>query len=451
MNKDLTRGAPQSVLWRFCLPLFGSVIFQQLYNIADSWVAGRFIGEQALAAVSNSYEITLIYLAIAFGCNIGCSVITSRYFGAKDMDRVKTTVSTAFIASLTACITLMLIGLIGGGLLLRLMRTPEGTLMADSLLYLRIYTLGLPFVFFYNLSTGIFTALGDSRTPFWFLSVSSVVNIGMDILFVQGLGMRVEGVAWATLICQGVSCVLSVLIVLKRLRSLKAGRQVKLFDRVIFRQFLGIAVPSALQQSFISIGNIILQGVINNFKDAVMAGYGAGVKLNNLVITSFTTLGNGISNYTSQNIGADKPERVHPGFKAGLKMVTILSVVLGSLYFIFPEALLRFFIQDPTEEAIRSGVLFLRILSPFYIVVSCKLISDGVLRGAGKMKQFMIGTFTDLVLRVALAILLSSTALGWVGIWCAWPIGWILGTGLSLIYYRQSGWHRGLDTKETAG
>ena len=202
MNKDLTVGKPSQVLWQFCLPMFGSIIFQQLYNIADSLVAGKFIGENALAAVGNSYEITLIFIAFAFGCNIGCSVIVSRYFGAKEYDDMKTSVYTALIGSAVLCAVLMVFGLLGCRSLLELINTPE-EILADSALYLDIYVLGLPFMFFYNIATGIFSALGDSKTPFYFLAVSSLSNIGVDILFVAGFHMGVAGVAWATFLCQG--------------------------------------------------------------------------------------------------------------------------------------------------------------------------------------------------------------------------------------------------------
>ena len=195
MNKDLTSGKPSSVLWKFCLPLFGSIIFQQLYNIADSFVAGKFIGNDALAAVGNSYEITLIFIAFAFGCNIGCSVVVSNFFGAKKYGEMKTSVYTSLIAGGVLCGVLMLFGSIFCGGLLRLINTPEN-IFADSKLYLDIYIYGLPFVFFYNIATGIFSALGDSKTPFVFLACSSVANIGMDILFVAAFKMGVAGVAW---------------------------------------------------------------------------------------------------------------------------------------------------------------------------------------------------------------------------------------------------------------
>ena len=181
MNHDLTTGTPRTVLWQFCLPLFGSVIFQQLYNIADSLIAGKFIGENALAAVGNSYEITLIFIAFAMGCNIGCSVVVSQLFGAKNYKDMKTAVYTTIIACAVLCGVLMLFGILSADGLLNLMNTPEA-IYEDSKLYLDIYIWGLPFLIFYNLSTGIFSAMGDSKTPFIFLACSSLSNIGMDIL-----------------------------------------------------------------------------------------------------------------------------------------------------------------------------------------------------------------------------------------------------------------------------
>lgn len=320
MNKDLTVGNPQKVLWKFCLPLFGSIIFQQLYNIADSLVAGKFIGENALAAVGNSYEITLIFIAFAFGCNMGCSIIVSQLFGAKDYSKLKSAVSTACIFSAFLCLLLMVVGALGCGSLLHLIRTPEEVFF-DSKLYLDIYIWGLPFVFFYNIATGIFSALGDSKTPFYFLAVSSTSNIAVDILFVKAFNMGVAGVAWATFLCQGISCILAVWTVWIRIKKIQVMGKPKLFDIDLLKKIVVIAVPSILQQSFISLGNILIQSVINGFGASVMAGYSAAVKLNNMVITSFTTIGNGISNFSAQNLGSHKYERIKEGFRAGIKMV----------------------------------------------------------------------------------------------------------------------------------
>lgn len=435
MNKDLTVGKPQTVLWQFSLPLLGSILFQQLYNIADSLVAGKFVGENALAAVGNAYEITLIFIAFAFGSNIGCSVVISRLFGARKYGDLRTAVTTTFIAVGVLCAALMGLGLALCKPMLGLINTPAEVL-GDCMLYLDIYVLGLPFLFFYNVSTGIFSAMGDSRTPFIFLAISSTANILVDILFVTAFSMGVAGVAWATFLCQGVSCVLAVLALFRRLRTLPACGRPPLFSLPLLHNIVAIAVPSTLQQSFVSVGNIVIQSVINGYGPGVMAGYSAAIKLNNLVITCFTQLGNGMSNYVSQNIGAGKPERLEPGFLAGLKMSYALLLPVLALYFLFPQGPISVFMEDSGSAAMHTGVQFLRIVSPFYLVILVKLIADGVLRGAGLMSQFMASTFTDLLLRVLLCIALSS-ALGVVGIWCSWPIGWIIGTLLSLLFYHR--------------
>lgn len=437
MNKDLTVGNPGPALWRFCLPLFGSMIFQQLYNIADSWVAGRFIDEKALAAVGISYEITLVFIAFAFGCNMGCSVITALYFGSHDNRKVRTSVSTAAIATGALCLFLTLAGLIFSAPLLRIINTPDA-IFSDSLIYLRIYIISLPFVFFYNLSTGVFSALGDSLTPFIFLAVSSVSNIGLDIIFVKTLSLGVAGIAWATFICQSIACILAVITVICRLSRLPVSGNPRIWDGHIFRKILAIAVPTTIQQTFISVGNILIQGMINGFGESVVAGYSAAIKLNNLVITAFTTLANGVSNFTSQNIGAGKYKRIKEGYGASLKMVLILSIPFLLLYLIFREPLLKFFIDKPTLESVRAGSLFLLTTVPFYPVASVKIVSDGILRGARYMTRFMTATFTDLVLRVVLAAVLSSTSLGYLGIWYAWPVGWVAGTILSFILCRKA-------------
>ena len=442
MNKDLTVGKSSTVLWQFCLPLFGSIIFQQLYNIADSFVAGKFVGENALAAVGNSYEVTLIFIAFAFGCNIGCSVIVSQLFGAKEYKDLKTAVYTTLISGGVLCVLLMAVGIIFCTDLLTLINTPEAV-MADSKLYLDIYIFGLPFVFFYNIATGIFSALGDSKTPFIFLVCSSLSNIGVDILFVTAFNMGVSGVAWATFICQGVSCVLAMLFVFRRLATIKTQEKPAVFSWNLFKRIAVVAVPSILQQSFISVGNIIIQGIINNFGASVMAGYSASIKLNNLVITSLTTLGNGISNFTAQNLGAGKLKRVSEGFRAGLKLVWLLCVPLTLLYLFAGKYLVYVFMDNPTGTAMDVGVEILRILSPFYFVVSAKLAADGVLRGAGMMKKFMIATFTDLILRVVLAEVLSRIQeLGATGIWLAWPIGWTIAMVISILFYRTGSWRK---------
>lgn len=440
MNKDLTTGDERRVLTAFALPLLGSMIFQQLYNIADSLVAGKFLGEQALAAVGNSYEITLIFIAFAFGCNMGASVIVSQFFGARRYKDVKTAVHTSYIAVAVVCLALTLFGLVGTDGLLGMINTPQ-EIFSDSALYLDIYIYGLFFLFFYNIATGIFSALGDSRTPFIFLALSSTANIFADILFVSAFGMGVDGVAWATFICQGISCILANLVLFRRLRGIEDKG--KAFDARILGRFLVVAIPSILQQSFISVGNIILQSLINSFGYSVIAGYSAAIKLNNLIITSVTTLANAVSSFTAQNIGAGNFERVKRGWSVGRNISWCFVVPVSLLFVFLSDTFLLIFMDSGALDAMASGRAFLRIVSPFYCVVAVKLISDAVLRGSGDMKPFMIATFSDLILRVVLAFVFSFF-LGSIGIWLSWPVGWTIGTFISIYYYKSGHYQKHL-------
>ena len=442
MNRDLTVGDIRPAIWRFTLPLLGSMLFQQLYNIADSLVAGKFLGADALAAVGNSYEITLIFIAFAFGSNMGSSVIVSQYFGAGRRKEMKTAITTTFIAAFVLSIVLMALGISFTDILLEAIKTPP-VLLEMSALYLDIYIYGLLFLFFYNIATGIFTAMGDSRTPFIFLAISSTANIGADILFVTAFGMGVDGVAWATFICQGVSSILAVGALIIRLRKIGEKKEkAPIFSWTILMQITKVAVPSILQQSFVSVGNILIQSVINSFGTAVMAGYAASIKLNNMVITSITTIGNGISGFAAQNFGAGKLERVTKGRREGLLLSSVFSIIASLLFVFLGRYILLLFMNSDAEAALNEGMRFLRIVAPFYVMIGVKIITDAVIRGSGDMIPFMISTFSDLILRVALAFILSALLNGAIGIWLSWPIGWAVGTLISCLFYRSGHWKK---------
>ena len=440
MNKDLTSGDPAKGLILYTLPLLGSVFFTQLYNVADSLVAGNFLGESALAAVGNASEITLIYTAFAFGCNMGCSVVISQLFGSGDHKALRTAVSTSYISFGFLCAVLTLLGLMFSPAALELIRTPA-EIFGASKTYIIIYTLGMPFVFFYNIATGIFSALGDSRTPFIFLAASSSANIFVDILFVTAFGMNVEGLAWATVLCQGASCVLAIVSLSKRLKTMNDDGSNGAFSAATLRKILRVAIPSILQQAFISVGNIAVQGVINGFGESVMAGSTAALKLNAIATSCLTADANGLSTYTAQNIGADRSDRVRSGYRAALLLGAATCIPLVVCYFGFGNFFVSLFMEGGSETALATGRLFLRIVSPFYFVVMLKIMTDGVLRGAGAINYFMISTFADLFLRVILSMIFAKL-FGSVGIWCSWPVGWTIGTALSLIFYASGVWKR---------
>lgn len=434
-NRNLTVGEPGKVIRSYCLPLFGSVFFQQLYNLADSFVAGRFIDESALAAVGNGYEITMVFIAFAVGCSTGCSVTTARHFGAKQNAKVWTAITTALIATAAVCALLTFSGLVFTPSLLRMIHTPD-SIFTHSVTYLRIYAYGLPFLLFYNVAVGIFSALGDSRTPFYFLTASSIANIILDIVFVSQLHMGVDGVAWATFLCQGAACVPAVLVVWKKVGSLRINRS-PCITRQSLSEFCYVAVPTIFQQAVIVAGNMILQGVVNTYGVVVTAGYSVAVKLVNLVTTYFTTIGTGLTNYTSQNLGARLPQRVREGVRASIKLVWIIALAMCLLYECFPSILVRIFVNKPTGDVMRTATDFLRIASPFFFAPALKIMCDAYFCGAKRMGLVVFTLALDLGLRALAAVLCSALFHTALSVWFAWPIGWTVAAGITLALYKR--------------
>lgn len=443
MNTDLTEGSSRRMLWAFSIPMLLSVVFQQLYNIVDSIIAGRFIGEDALAAVGASYPITMIYMAFAVGSSIGCAVVVSTLFGSRHYGRLKTAVCTIFFACAGSSLLITFLGLWQGDALLRLILTPEN-IFSDASLYLRIYTLGFVFLFLYNICTGIFTSLGDSRTPLYFLIGSSFGNIALDVFFVIVLKKGVAGVAWATLLAQGAASLLALLSLLHRLSQLKTAESYRIFSMQTLGRVAAVAIPSILQQCFVSIGNLFIQSLVNSFGSAVIAGYSAAIKLNTFSVTCMTTLSNGLSSFTAQNLGAGKKSRVQEGFRAGVLLGVLVCVPFFLLYFFFSQFSAGLFLKaGESPAAIQASASFLKIVSPFYFIVTVKVMCDGVLRGGSAMLYFMTTTFTDLLLRVLLAFLFAKGLhLGAMGIWMSWPFGWTLSTLLSYAFYRHRPWEK---------
>ncbi len=434
--KDLTSGKPSKVLWSYTIPMFLSVIFQQLYNIADSVIAGRFAGEDALAAVGASYPVTMIFNAIAIGCNIGSSVVIARIFGSHDFARMRTAISTTVISAVISSVMLTAVGLAICKPIMQFLNTPEN-IFNDSSLYLKIYIGGFAFLFLYNIATAIFVSVGDSKTPLFFLICSSVGNIVLDYAFVKFLHWGVAGVAWATFIAQGTACILALVTVSVRIKEIKVSEKYKKFSFSTLWEICVVAVPSILQQSFVSVGNLFIQRLVNSFGSSVVAGYSAAIKLNTFCITSITTLGNGVSGFTAQNVGANKLSRIDSGFGAGLIMSLLITVPFSVAYFFAGEPLIMLFLESGNADALQIGKEFLKITSPFYCPIAFKILADGVLRGTGWMKAFMVTTFADLILRVIFAYILSPVH-GTNGIWAAWPIGWLTCTVMSVFFYAMN-------------
>ena len=437
MAKDLTVGSPAKQLTLFALPMTISVIFQQFYNMADNIIAGKFISDGALAAVGNAYPVTMIYMAVALGINIGCSVVISQFFGAKNYEKTRSAVSTALITTVSLSLVLLVLGLLVCDPLLRLLNTPAD-IFGDTAAYLHIYTCGLTFIMLYNICTGTFNALGDSVTPLIFLIASSVSNVFVNILFVTVFDLGVAGLAWATFLCQGVAAALAFFVLETRLRKLHSGRYQRFSWDILKKEAL-LSIPGILQQSFISVGNLMVQGIINSFGTVVIGAFSAVSKINTFAVQLFTTISNAISAFTAQNIGAGRPDRVKQGWRQGMVINTGLAVVFTLVYVFASDAVTGIFVSRESLEIVETGRSFLRLVPWFYCVVCLKLSCDGVLHGSGAARMFMATTLLDLILRVALSYLLSPT-LGYLGVWISWPIGWTLSAALSLWFYLRGNW-----------
>lgn len=439
MIKNMTEGSPLKILCSFSIPMLLSMIFQQFYNIVDSVVAGKFIGVDALAAIGASYPITVLFIAVANGASIGSAVVVSQTFGAEKLVKMKSAVYTSIISIGVVSIVLTLLGSIFCTNIMTLINTPQD-IFADSEIYLKVYILGLIFLFLYNGANAVFTGLGDSKTPLYFLIFSSVLNVILDIWFVVSFNMGIAGIAWATFLAQGLSSVLAVSFLFYRLKKMKINKKVRLFNFKMLKLISRIAVPSICQQSFISLGQLCVQGLVNSFGSSVVAGYSAAFKINTFVIMILSTLSNAFSSFVAQNMGADRMDRVKEGYRIITILMESFALICIIGIFTWGDSLLGIFVDtEKDKDIVNIGLQFIKTVAPFYIFITAKLSADGVLRGAGDMKEFMVTTFADLLLRVLFSFMLVSS-LGYIGIYWAFPIGWVIGTVLSLYYYAKGNW-----------
>lgn len=425
---DLTYGNVFKTLLIYCLPLFGCAMVQQLYSLVDLVVVGNFTpdGQAALTSLGEANVIINVLLAFGLGCNGGCSVVVARYFGAKDYKAVKETVSTAVFAFSVMCLCVMVAGFATAVPLFHVMSV-ESKFLPDSLAYLYIYCGSLPFIFAYNIGCAICSALGDSRTPFYFLVLSSLLNVGLDFLFVCVFNLGVKGAAWATLIAQAISAVLTIYVLIKKLKTLSCEQKYKRYNSVICRQLITASIPVILQQSFVSVGNFFIQKRINLIdpNHNATAGFTAAFKLICMANVGVGQMTAGLANFSSQNRAAGKPERIRLGYMAVLTYALTSSCLFGIVFFIFAKPLTMFFISNPDPDAVRSAILFLRIVSCFLPTVCIKIVSDGCVRGCGGNIGFTVSTFLDLGLRVMLVYVLVPVW-GFSGVCWAWGIGWAL-------------------------
>ncbi|HIV47157.1 MAG TPA: MATE family efflux transporter [Candidatus Acutalibacter stercorigallinarum] len=433
---------PVSALLIFALPMMLGNFFQQAYTMADSVIVGRFVGEDALAAVGASYSLTNVFISIAIGGGVGASVITSQTFGRRDYPRMKRSVSTALLAFLAISIALGGVGLLFSRQIMVLLNTPQN-ILADATTYLNIYFIGLPFLFMYNVLSSMFNALGKSRIPLYLLIFSSLLNIGLDIWMVGPLKMGVAGAAWATLIAQGISAVLSFCIFLRELKTYPGKLEGRFFDLRELQNMGRVALPSILQQSTVSIGMMLVQSVVNSFGSQMLAGYSAAMRIESICIVPMSAMGNAISSYTAQNIGAGKEDRVKSGYRVSYGIIFAIAAAICLVVQLLARPLISLFLETPSAAAFDTGIACVRFMGWFYVLIGLKMISDGVLRGAGDMTMFTVANLANLGLRVILAVTLAPR-FGIQFVWMAVPAGWLINYLISFFEYRTGKWKKAL-------
>ena len=437
MSKDgyLITDAPLKALTVFALPMILGSFFQQVYNMADSIIVGQYVGSSALAAVGACAALTNVFICVALGAGVGAGVLVSRYYGSGNYSRMKTIVSTSLISFLILSVFLGVFGFCFSHLMLGVLQTPVD-ILDEAVLYLRVYFVGFPFLFMYNILSTMFTSIGESKIPLALLIFSSVLNILMDIWMVAGLGLGVFGAAVATLIAQGISAIFSLLIFFCRMRRYKSS--FRLFDGQELRSMLTIAVPSVLQQSTVSVGMMIVQAVVNPFGTQALAGYAATMRVENVFSLIFVSIGNAVSPYVSQNLGAGKIGRIRKGYHAAL----VLDICFAVLAFAVIETLHTpisslFLGKDGTALAYQVSGDYMRWLGYFFIFMGIKMATDGVLRGLGIMRPFLAANMVNLAIRLAVA-LICAPRFGIEFVWLAVPAGWLANFLISYAALRKS-------------
>lgn len=445
MNKEKSKNRglmTEGVIWKeillFSIPLLLGNLFQQLYNAVDSVVVGNYIGAQALAAVGSSAPVINLLVSFFMGLAVGAGVIISRYFGARKKEELHIAVHTSLALTFAAGLVMTLIGVLISPYVLQWVGTPSDV-MESSVLYLRIYFLGILSVMVYNMGSGILRAVGDSRNPLYFLIVSSVTNIILDMLFVIVFHMGIAGVGWATLIAQTISAVLTMLLLMRT----KEEYQVKLkhirFHKHMLYEIVRLGLPSGLQNAIVSFSNVIVQSNINAFGSLAMAGCGSYTKIDGFAILPVMSYSMALTTFTGQNMGAKKYDRVKQGAKTGILMSVITIICISALLLILGPNVLAIFSSDPT--VINYGLYMMHVLAPGYIFLAISHAFNGIIRGAGITTVPMVVMVTCWCgLRMAW-ILTSVPLFHDIGVvFMGWPLTWIASALWLFLYYRKGSW-----------
>lgn len=433
----MTAGTEWKHILLFAIPVMLGNLLQQFYTAADGVIVGRFVGENAFSSIGTTQSLTFLCLAFAIGMGVGASVVTSQYFGAGKDDSIPLVIDTALILSGCLGIIVSILAIIlAPAFISTLLKVPQH-LMADAVLYLRIYALSLVFSFIYNCIAAILRGMGDSKATLYFLLVSALLNIALDLLFVAVFNWGVAGAAVATSISQTACAVVSYAYLRKRFKP-NIGRH---FDFEIFKLIVRLGFPSALQQSIVSFGHIAMQRLVNGFGQASIAAYTAGNRLDNFMFVPIQGLGTALSSFTGQNIGAGNLHRTKRGLRYTLLFSLSIAVVLGVLLFIFASPVVSLF--SLSGESLARGIEQVRFYSVTFWIFAIYMTLGGVFQGSGDVLTQSAITLSALVVRVVLGYIGVYTAvLGYEAAWVTMPVGWIVALTISLIRYFTGGWKK---------
>ncbi|MBQ7933793.1 MAG: MATE family efflux transporter [Lachnospiraceae bacterium] len=437
---DMTTGSPAKHILKFAMPLLLGNLFQQLYNMVDSLVVGNYVGADALAAVGTCGSMNFLFFSLSSGLAIGIGIIVAQFFGAGDEENVRKTIANSIYVLAGAALTVSIIGITFCPAILRLLQTPEN-IIGDSITYMRTTCAGIIFIAMYNGIASMLRALGDSKTPLYFLMISSVVNVILDLVFVLNLDMGVFGVAFATIIAQAVSAITCIFYAYKKVPYFRLTRQQLRPQPQIIANSFKLGVPIALQNSMIAVSCMVLQGVVNTFGETIMASYTIIGRIEQIVQQPFSSLGTALTTYCGQNMGAGKIDRVKKGFRQATIMVLIFSICMIPIAYIFGEQIIGAFVKEP--EVIAIGKLALRINSLCYFGLGMIYVPRAVLNGCGDTGFAMINGFAEVACRVLYSQILTRIPfLGYWGIWITTGATWVTTGIVCIIRYMSGVWCR---------
>ena len=436
--QDMTTGKELSLLVKFSIPMLIGNIFQQFYNMVDSIIVGNYVGSNALAAVGATGSINFLFFSLCMGMSVGIGILISQYFGAGDDEYVKRTIANTIYVTAFTAIIMSILGIIFARPILTLLQTPAA-ILDDAVAYMQISCAGILAVGAYNAISAILRALGDSKTPLIFLVVASIINVGLDLLFVIQFGLGVKGVAYATIIAQVIAAAGSLIFAKIRIPYFTLEKRYFQYDIEIIKRCIALGVPIAAQSALIAVSCIILQAVVNGFGESVVAAFTATSRIEQLVQQPFNSIGAAVSTFAGQNIGANKMDRVKKGYHKSILLVAGFSVVMMILAWAFGYYIMRLFVND--QEVIDLGVTALRITSTMYFPLGMIYITRGLLNGSGDAFYAMINGVVELIGRIVFPICLVTIPLiGVWGIWYSTGFTWVITAVASIIRYKQGKW-----------